>query len=359
MGGAEKVVCNLADEFAKRGHQVILISLTGQTINRPAVKEVSVVELGMEKTIASFAKNYRTVHKMIRDFSPDIVHSHMFHANIFARLLRLSTKMQRLICTAHNTNEGGRLRMLAYRLTDRLADLSTNVSVEAVQVFIDKKAAPANRMMAVHNGIETRRFCFDATARATMRTELGLEQSTPLLLAVGRLTAAKDYPNLLHAVAMLSSRIGHFRLVIIGTGELKDELQAMATSLGIASHVHFPGLRHDIPHWMSAADVFVLPSAWEGFGLVVAEAMACERVVVATDCGGVREVIGTAGIIVSPKNSKELAHAIEGALLMDTATRQELGCAARQRIEALYSLNTITERWLEIYQGKSCNTHAT
>lgn len=359
MGGAEKVVCNLADEFVNRGHQVMLISLTGQTINRPVAQSVKIIELEMNKTITSFAKSYWIVHKIIREFSPDIVHSHMIHANIFARLLRLTTEIQRLICTAHNTNEGSWLRMLAYRLTDHLADLSTNVSEEAVQAFIDKKAAPANKIMAVHNGIETRHFCFDAMARTTIRTHLGLEHNTPLLLAVGRLTAAKDYPNLLNAITLLSSRIKNIRLVIIGTGELKDELQNMAITLGIANHVHFLGLRHDVPHWMSSADVFVLSSAWEGFSLVVAEAMACERLVVATDCGGVHEAIGTAGIIVPPRNSEKLAHAIERVLLMDTVARQALGCAARQRIEKLYSLNTITERWLEIYQGKSCNTGAT
>src|SRR5690606_23776011 len=96
---------------------------------------------------------------------------------------------------------------------------------------------------------------------------------------------------------------------------------------------------HDVPRLMSAADVFVLSSAWEGFGLVAAEAMACERVVVATDCGGVREVVGEAGYLVPTRNSQALAAALTNAISLSIAEKSRLGRRARQRVEAHYSLD--------------------
>ncbi|BCL76527.1 hypothetical protein JHS3_22630 [Jeongeupia sp. HS-3] len=103
---------------------------------------------------------------------------------------------------------------------------------------------------------------------------------------------------------------------------------------------------------MSAADLFVLSSAWEGFGLVVAEAMACERVVVATNCGGVAEVIGKEGILVPVKDSQALAAAINEALDWSVEQKRRIGQAARQRVVERFSLGAAVEKWLQLYQGK-------
>lgn len=109
-------------------------------------------------------------------------------------------------------------------------------------------------------------------------------------------------------------------------------------------------MRKDVHDWMSAADVFVLSSAWEGFGLVVAEAMACERIVVATDCGGVKEVVGDTGILVPAKDSVALAQGLAKGLALTREAALAQGRLARQRIVARYSLSVQAERWLELYQ---------
>lgn len=351
MGGAERQICELADYFAQSGHQVLLISMTGETVNRPQSIKVEVVELNMVKTITGFIKSYRQARYLIKQFKPDVVHSHMVHANLFARLLRMSTRMKKLICTAHSSNEGGRGRMLAYRLTDSLCDISTNVSQEAVDAFIAQGAVPSGRMLAMHNGIDTARFTFNSVSRATLRAELKLLEQAPVILAVGRLTEAKDYPNLLTAFAQLPDILDNSQLVIIGIGEEQASISALAAQLGLTSRVHFLGLQRNVHEWMSAADVFVLSSAWEGFGLVVAEAMACERVVVATDCGGVKEVVGDAGFLVETSNSQLLAAVIEEAINLPEDTKRQLGIDARQRVIDKYSLSVITNKWLEIYSN--------
>jgi len=349
MGGAERQVCDLADGFSALGHQVMLISLTGDAVTRPCDTNVQVIELKMPKTPLGLLKAYSRARNLLRSFKPDIVHSHMVHANLFARLLRLSVRIPRLICTAHSKNEGGAARMLAYRLTDSLCDLTTNVSQEAVDAFIVKKAAPLGRVHAIHNGIDINKFIFSEAFRADKRNEIGLSSGTPLILAVGRLTKAKDYPNLLQAFSLLPSEYSHVCLAIIGGGEEEETLKAMVVSLGLEERVTFLGLRRDVNHWMSAADLFVLSSAWEGFGLVVAEAMACERVVVATDCGGVKEVVGDAGFLVKPGVPQELSAALINALLLSSEEKLYLGNSARQRIVKHYSIKVICDNWISLY----------
>jgi glycosyltransferase involved in cell wall biosynthesis len=104
---------------------------------------------------------------------------------------------------------------------------------------------------------------------------------------------------------------------------------------------------------MSACELFVLSSAWEGFGLVVAEAMAYERPVVATDCGGVREVVGDCGTLVSPRDPEAFAIAIEKTLSMTQPQKKAVGYSARQRVVARYSIDAMAERYLAVYRGKS------
>ncbi|MDH0318263.1 glycosyltransferase [Aeromonas caviae] len=239
---------------------------------------------------------------------------------------------------------------MAYRFTERLCDFNTNVSQEAVEAFIKQGAVSAGRIKVMYNGIDTERFYFNAAIRNKLRSRLGIDHNYILLLSVGRLTAAKDYRNLLSAFAILSSRFNNIKLVIIGEGEEKAYLTTMATAQGIGERVHFLGLRYNVEDWMSAADIFVLSSAWEGFGLVVAEAMATERIVVATDSGGVKEVLGTAGYLVPSRDSALLSAAIEHALLLSPYERKIIERKARLRIIQHYSIDVISQRWLALYQ---------
>nr|WP_317401952.1 glycosyltransferase [Plesiomonas shigelloides] len=350
MGGAERQVCELADQFYIAGHTVLIISMSGDTVTQPKSAGVRIVSLRMKKGLLNFFSNFRMARTIVRDFNPDVVHSHMVHANLFARLLRLTVSMRKLICTAHNTNEGGLIRMLSYRITDSLCDISTNVSQEAVDAFVLHKAVPANRMLPMHNGIDTDRFLFDSSMRKDLRKKLNLTDCDSLILAVGRLNVQKDYPNLLTAFSYIVSANTEIQLAVIGIGEEESVLTSMVDELGLNKHVHFLGLQHNVNEWLSAADVFVLSSAWEGFGLVVAEAMACKRVVVATDCGGVKEVLGDCGFLVPPQNSQALADGLSAALSLTSDEARVKGELARQRVIERYSLQEQAKRWLELYQ---------
>lgn len=215
MGGAENQVVNLADSFASRGHKVTLAYILEPALVLPRSEQVKVVWLGGTKSTLGMVKAYANLVKLIQQTKPDVLHSHMFHANILSRLARLGSKVPRLVCTAHNTNEGGKMRMLAYRMTDKLAHEFTNVSQEAVESFERVKAAPVGRMLATHNGIDTQRFCFNPVARQQLRSELGIQRSK-VFIAIGRFHEQKDYPNLLDAFSILSSNQPNSHLLIVG-----------------------------------------------------------------------------------------------------------------------------------------------
>lgn len=351
MGGAECLVSRLADEYVSRDHSVLLISFREAFEVIPSNPQVIVRSLAMRRNPISFLIGMYRYRKMLRDFKPDVIHTHLFHANISTRLLRLFTKMTRLITSAHNTHEGGRVRMWAYRLTDHLADISTNVSEDAVQAFEAQRAVKLGQMIIIYNGISTDEFHFDPLARTQARQELNMQDGVALVLAVGRLSEQKDYPSLLKAMSFLKEDPS-WRLAVVGDGPLRASLEGFASDLRVGDRVDWLGIRYDVPALMSACDVFVLSSSWEGFGLVVAEAMACERPVVATDCGGVGEVLGDCGLLVPPKDSVVLAEAIKSALRLPEQAKQRLGCAARKRVQERYSIAATSERYLAVYRGE-------
>lgn len=350
IGGAERQVLDLADRLSTMGHQILIAYLTGPARLLPNNPDIQVVPIDISKTPFGFVRGYLRLRRFICNFKPDVVHSHMVHANLLARLERLTTKIPKLICTAHSTNEGGRLRMFAYRLTDPLADVFTNVSKVAVEEFESKGAAPPRRMLVVYNGIDTNKFSPCYKDRETVRDRFEVS-SNKIILAVGRFSRAKDYPNLLNAFAEISNRIENVRLWIVGNGPLRDSLEYMTAELELSERVMFLGMCPDnkIPELMRAADIFALSSAWEGFGLVVAEAMATEKVIVATDSGGVKEVVGDCGFLVAPRDYYALADGLEKALKMHPEQAKVLGEKARQRIIENYNLDSVVARWLEIY----------
>ena len=350
-GGAEKVVANLADQMSEKGHKVKIAYLKDEVVVRPKSNEIELVYLGLESLKQSISA-YKKYKNLLQTFKPHVVHAHMVHANIFARLSRIFFPIPKLICTAHSNNEGGKARMLAYRATHYLSDLTTNVSQSASESFESLGAVPKNGITTIYNGIDLERFQRNEQANLEVRLALGLSDNDLMLLAVGRLHEAKDYPNLFHAIEIsLKQYDGHknIYLFVVGDGDLRSELEHLITEKKLSTQVHLLGRRSDIPQLMSAADLFILSSSFEGFGLVVAEAMACQTYVVATDCGGVKEVMGGTGILVPPKNSYKLADAILEAIEMDNKQILDNNVTAYNHVKKNFDLKVIVEKWLDIY----------
>lgn len=347
LGGAEKQVCLLADKFSALGHNVSIVALTGSEIIRPENNLVSIHLLKMKKTPIGFLVALCHLKKIIKEFSPDIIHGHMFHANILTRLVKMfSSNSYRLICTAHSKNEGGKLRMLTYRITDKLSDINTNVSQEALDAFISNFAFSKKKSFVVYNGIDIEKFTFAKKQRDAKRLDLNIKCSDKLLLSVGRLTPAKDYPNLLDAFLLLPD---DFKLAIIGDGELREQLATKIHNSGLDSRVILLGEISDVYDYYPAGDLYILSSKWEGFGLVVAEAMACERVAICTDAGGVREVIGNGKYVVPVSDPKALSDKIIEISQLSECKKYLIGKENRQHVIDNFSISMIIKRWHEFY----------
>lgn len=350
VGGAERLVVQLAERYVQMGHDVLLLYLGGVAEVLPEDRRVSVVGLGMEASVGSRLRGLFSLRKHLLEFAPDVVNSHLVHANLATRLLRLTMRMPRLVCSAHTPNEEGRFRMLAYRWTDWLADMSTNVSFEAKQAFVEQRAVSPEKMTVVHNAIDVEKFSFSPGARVRLREELRVGDGK-MILAVGRLVEAKDYPTLLAAYRTFLGQHPGNKLFIVGEGHLRQQVERLVEENGLSEDVVLLGKRLDVEALLSACDVFVLSSAWEGFGLVVAEAMACERPVVSTDCGGVREVMGELGYLSPPRNAELLAQHLSEAAGLDELEASKLGRSARERIVTLFSMDAALARWMTIYSG--------
>ncbi|AIJ09571.1 MULTISPECIES: glycosyltransferase [Edwardsiella] len=349
MGGAEKQVCDLADKLSLRGVNVIVISLADGVVVQPLLKDVKVYSINMKKNIFGFIRALWRVRRIIKGFNPQVVHSHMYHANLFSRFLRVLDPSFKLICTAHNTNEGGRWRMLSYRLTDWLASISTNVSQEAVTSFEQANAVKKGRMILMYNGVNTDKYKYSANERVNKRRELSLSNDDVLILAVGRLTEAKNYKNLLSAFSKIKCEGRSLVLAIAGIGEDKASLAQLAIDLGIESSVRWLGLRYDVAELMSAMDIYVMSSSWEGMPLVLCEAMSCGGVVVSTDCGGTKEIVGDAGFLVPKADSMLLASALKSAIDLTPEQREIISDKARDRILTRYSLCAVSDEWMQLY----------
>ena len=199
-GGAEIVVADLADQMHLRGHHVKIAYLKGEVIVKPQSTNIELICLELNK-VTQLGGAFRKFKTVIEQFKPDVVHAHMVHANIFARLARKYVAFPRLICTAHSNNEGGRLRMLAYRLTHALSDITTNVSQKACTSFENFGAVPKGGISTVYNGIDLRKFKYSEQVRIQTRKLLEIKEDTLMFLAVGRFHEAKNYPLLINAFA--------------------------------------------------------------------------------------------------------------------------------------------------------------
>ena len=348
-GGAERQVIALAERMAARGHHVVLVVLKpDETHEWPTSLEV--IRLGMRKSLASIHYGLAGAHRFLRGFHPDLVHSHTFPANMAARLLHVYGSAPAVISTIHNVYEGGWRRSALYGLTDGLAIHTTAVSDAVAQRLVKLGTVPRSKCSVITNGIDLAEFAPAPQRRIAARSQLNAVDNF-IWLAAGRVVPAKDYPNLLRAFARVRSASRQTRLWIAGDANTPkgERMQDLAEGIGISDAVHWLGLRDDMPSLLDAADAFVLSSAWEGMPLVVGEALAMEKPVVATDVGGVRELIGNAGVVVPPKDSAALEDAMLRVMRMPEDQRNALGKAARERIRQRFDINAKAQEWDALY----------
>ncbi|HWB43245.1 MAG TPA: glycosyltransferase [Gemmatimonadales bacterium] len=354
MGGADSQLLSAARELRARGHDVLIVSLTplGPMGLEARAAGIPTESLAMRRGLPD-PRGLLRLARLTRSWRPDVVHSHMVHANLMARVLRLVAPVPALVSTIHNVYEGGRLRMAAYRLTNALVDHMTIVSQAAYDRFVTDRIVPARLLRVVPNGVDTARFRdLPPGTRDGVRRSLGLHGEF-VWLAVGRFELAKDYPNMLRAFAAVRREVPTAVLLLVGRGSLQPETEALARELGLdGGAVRFAGVRSDVPEVMSAADGYVMSSAWEGMPMVLLEAAAAGLPIVSTRVGGNHEVVldGQSGFLVPPSDHEALGAAMVRLHRLPDAERRAMGERGREHIRAHYDLTRVAERWEGLYR---------
>lgn len=373
-GGAENQLVYLATQLQARGcwdARVISMLAPKAYTEKLLSAGIPVVSLGMRRGIPD-PRAALKLAALLHRTQPQIVHSHMVHANLLARVTRLLYRVPVLISTAHNIDEGpdkrtpsvagrvfagsgrvasSRWRERGYRLTDPLCDLTTNVSQAAVDRYIQVGAVPRAKIRFVPNGVDTAQFRPDSAARERVRRDLGLEAHF-VWLAVARFEEAKDHGTMIRAFATLVRSHPAALLLMIGQGTLEPASKALAASLGLEDRVRFLGVRWDVPDLMNGADAYVMSSAWEGLPMVLLEAAAVGLPIVTTDVGGNSEIVsdGETGFVVPPRDPTTLARAMDQLATLPIDERRRIGERGRARVGAQYSLDRVVDQWEALYQ---------
>jgi len=353
VGGAETQIVRIAEQLRDRGWAVSIVSLTainpkhqGTFPERLAARGVPVVSLGIDGALSAVRGLYRLVVYLRREW-PDVLVTFMVHANLLGRVAAAAARVPRVISSVRSENFGGRWRYAALRVTDRLADATVTNSRRVAEGLIARGTVRPERMHIVPNGVATDEPPPDGEARLAMRRALGVPNEAFLWMAIGNLVDAKDYPTLLRAFARLQHAPGASLLRIIGEGPLAPAVDALARSLGLAARVELVGFRSDASRLVHCCDAFVLSSKLEGMPNALIEALLAARPCVATNVGGVPELIqdGASGVVVPPGDADGLAAAMDSVARMPAEARRDLGARGRARVVAELRLEHVVDQW--------------
>jgi glycosyltransferase involved in cell wall biosynthesis len=353
LGGADQQLLSAAQVLRDRGHEIRIVSLTplGPMGLQARSLGLATDSLEMRRGVPDPRGLARLV-RVVRAWKPDVVHSHMVHANLMARVLRLLVPVPVLVSTIHNVYEGGPLLMAGYRLTNGLVDHMTIISQAAADRFVGERIVPGRLLTVIANGVDTDRMRnLPPEGRAALRGGMSVGDQEFVWLAVGRFEVAKDYPNMLRAFADVRAREPRAVLVIVGQGSLQAEAEALTAELGLREAVRFLGARDDVPAVMSAADGYVMSSAWEGMPMVLLEAAAAGLPIVATAVGGNGEVVrdGESGFLVPARDSEVLRAGMLRLMALPEEQRRAMGERGREHVRANYGLQRVAERWERVY----------
>jgi glycosyltransferase involved in cell wall biosynthesis len=355
-GGAERQVVDLADQFIRLGFEVIIVVLSGCVVISPQLESVNIINLSLKKTPMSILSCLLKLRFLIADHNPTVVHSHMYHANIFCRLVKMLGINFLLVNSAHSSNEGGRVRMLSYRYTSYLCDFFTNVGADAVESFIARGAARRNNIFSVRNGINLENYhVFTSEENLVIRKSLlgVMDADCFIFMIVARLAPEKNLFNALDAVIELSARVNNFKLFIVGSGPLLEELKSYSRTIDVEKYVEFMGYRSDVSQLLGGADSLILSSDYEGLPISVGEAMASGLPVVSTECGGVSELVPSE-FLVPVRDPVALAHTMYELMALSNQDRKRIGFGNRRIMEKNFSLKSIAELWIDTYKKIGC-----
>ncbi|WP_421285754.1 glycosyltransferase [Aeromonas veronii] len=341
-GGAETQLLNLCEALSLKGVQCKVISMVDDELgllHRFENQGILVETLGMKRGRLSIVAFYR-YFKFLKKFNPDVIHSHMIHANIFARLFRFFHKAP-LVNTAHSVYEGGKLLEFFLRATNSLCDSFTQVSEEGLKRYASINLLPNGRGIVMKN-------CVHMPAviePANIRESFGINRDGFLFINVGRLESVKNHMLLLDAISEQEDAY----CLIVGDGYLRNDLVRRISELKLEKRVFLLGKRDDVYSLMAASDCFIMTSNYEGFPISILEAISCSLPVISTNVGDIHKVVDhDNGILIDSGDLASLKSAIRQFVLSSAIQMNEMRKKSKERSHD-YSSEVIAEKWLSEY----------
>ncbi|MBI2447110.1 MAG: glycosyltransferase family 4 protein [Candidatus Omnitrophica bacterium] len=305
------------------------------------------------------------LYKLIKKEGFDIVHTHTSKAGILGRFSAKLAGVPVIIHSPHGhifdpeadirgVSKGILgirffvfLERLAARITDKIITLTGLEIEQQVKAGIDRR----EKFITIYSGIEMEKLINVKVNVSEKKRELQIPLGVPVLGTVGRLDSVKGHKFLLDAIPYIKRASQGIKVLIIGDGTLRLDLENQAKRLGVEDNVLFLGMRDDVPELLNCIDVFVLPSLYEGMGRALVEAEAAGVPVVATQVGGVPEVVldGKTGILIPPKDPARLAEAVI-LLLKDKDKRVSMGIEGRKFVTGLFGTEAMINKVSDLYE---------
>jgi len=348
----------LMHAIVAQGHEVVGVCADGPLLDGVRAEGLRVVPVPMARSLSPVAqwRAFRALLALMRAERPDLVHAHMPISGFLARLAARVAGVPRVAYTCHgflfNQPGPGWRRALALamewiggRLTNVTLTVSEEEAADARRLGIDRRATP------IRNGRDRARFHPDPAARARIRAEMGVDMGAGaercVVVIVSRLVRHKGHPELLAAMANVDAD-----LWVVGERLASDrgtDIGAMLADSTLGTRLRVLGPRTDVAAVLAAADIFALPSHFEGLPMSVIEAMLTGLPVVSTAIRGPREQVvdGETGLLVPPMTVQPLADALQ-RLVSDRALRTRMGQAGRDRARALYDERVVIARTLDL-----------
>jgi glycosyltransferase involved in cell wall biosynthesis len=348
VSGSELHLLTLLPALRSRGIDARVLGLDVAGTDAPRFyRELEAVGVPAEHVRCTHDLNPRMaadVVRAVRRTKPDLLHTHLVHGDIYGSIAASVTRVP-LVSSRHNDD---RYLLGPFRHVDRMFARRARRIIaisDAVRDFLALAGLPRDKLLTIHYGLD------DLPEARSEQTpaELGIAPDAPVVLAVGRLIEQKDHATLLQAFARTRTEHPDAVLAILGSGPLEQETRALVGSLGLDDAVVLPG-RLAVRDWLERASVFVHTSRWEGFGIVLLEAMLAGLPIVATRVSAVPEIVadGETGILVAPGDVAAVSAGLS-SLLAAPAHAEALGEAGLERARTLFSVAQMTNATAAVY----------
>lgn len=353
IGGAERLLLGILRNLDDRRFESVVCCIQdrGELAEEAEALGVPVIALNLMQRGGHDRQVVPALRRLIREQHIDLVHTHLYHANLYGRLAARKEGVP-AIASVHNTYKKRKwYRHLINRWLARKTFVVTAGSEDVERDLLEVDCLPKAKVVRLPNSIDLSRVETKLSV-AEAKQRFGFAPSDIVIGTVGRVEEQKGQAFLLEAFARLSQRPagGQLKLLLVGDGRLLSQLKESAERLGITQTSCFPGNIAKLADVYRSIDIFVMPSLWEGLSLAMLEAMAAGLPIVATEVGGARDVLGNSqwGLLTPAHDSAALADAI--AVLLDNPQRRaEMASGGADRVRKNYSVTALTSQLSNIY----------